>query len=654
MKRSPVAASLGVLTAFALIAATAAPAHSEQPRDVGIWYSTWWSKIELPQTTWHTGFGVGSTEQFVQDVTGDGRADAVTFTSGNWHVGTSTGQGFTPPSLWISGHGAGSQKQLMADVNGDGKSDAVVFFNGDPSGDGFAGDWYAAVSTGSNFANYSLWKSGHGQDAKVLLGDVTGDGRADAVAAFPTAGQWGVAASSTTAFGASQLWASGQGTGDTDFFLGDVNGDGKADAVSYKDSRWLRSLSSGSSFGSQSLYSNGHGSGSDQRILTDGNNDGFAEPYAYFRGDVGLYPADQAPGDLVAREYNRAARVVDDENTLINSGFGANATKLFMASVDNDEYKWKNVIAFYEPTGVWQVQRYRQADTVSTNTWGGFPFAPAIKYRPLTLGSYQTYDSGDSAVIDEHLQTISDAKIDYLLLDETNNLNNVSGAILNRAEKVANRISAWNDMPGKRTLRYAFAIGGIQWSNDVRTIEDEARQTWDEFASDPVHGGNDHYSIGGKPLLIVYTTKANQNAWLSYTGDKSATNQFTVRFASSDPNATGGEYGWQLPATGTVDNASVMLAMPGWNNHRGNTPVSRDNGQYYSQKVWDVILARNPLPNSVIINSFNEFGEDTGMQIADTSQLDSTSEKWYNQSGVIQNDLYWQMTVNYIQQYKSR
>jgi len=543
----------------------------------------------------------------------------------------------------------------MGDVNADGRSDAVVFFNGDPSGDGFGGDWYVATSTGTSFNNYSLWKTGFGAGASaVKLGDVTGDGRSDAVNVYGSVGQWAVAPSSGSAFGLGVSWATGFATNSSEYFLGDTDRDGKLDAVAYNNASWVRALSNGSGFGSSLQYAAGHGSGSSQRFLVDGNGDGFAEPYAYFTGDVGTYnPADGAPGDLVAREFDRASRNLSWEDTVINTGFGSSATRIFMASVDGDSYGWKNLISFTASSGTWQVQRYRQGDQVSINTWGGFPNQPAIGYLPLTLGTYQTYDSGNPAVIDEHIQTISAAKIDYLLLDETNNLNVVSGAVLNRAARVSARISAWNDNVQNARLRYAFAIGGIQWSNNPVTIENEARQTWDEFANNPSYGGDDYYKLGSKPLLVVYTTKSNQAAWLAYSGDKSASNRFTVKFASSDPSVTSGEYGWQLPSTGAVDNADVMVAMPGWNNHRGNPPVVRDKGAYYTA-VWNKILARNPLPSSVVINSFNEHAEDTGMQVSDTSQLPTTSERWYNANNVLQPDFYWNLTVGFVAQYKSQ
>lgn len=622
--------------------------------DVGIWYSTWYSKLSTINTDWITNFGGSSLNQFVGDVNNDGKEDAVTFNgSGIWNIAISNGNGFNAATQWISGHGTGSTEQFLSDVNGDGKADAVVYFNTDASGDSLAGDWYVALSSGTGFQASMLWKSGAGTTAaKRLVADASGDGKADIVIFESAAGTWRVAPSSGSAFGTLTQWTTGHGVGSNNQFMGDINKDGKLDSLVYFNSGdWYAAPSTGTGFGSYSAWTSGHGYGSVAQYVSDGNGDGYADTYVYFNADVG---PDGLVGDLIGREYDRTSKASTSGNMLVNTGFGYLATKLMQGNVTGDEYKWKATVAFYAGTGggTWKVQRYKQADTVATNTWLGFPTKPAINYRPLTLGSYQTYDSGDNAVIDEHLATIAGAGIDWLLMDETNGLNNVGGAILNRARKVAERIKVWNDNPSNRDIKYAFAVGLMQGTNDPLSFEQEAGQVWDEFANDAAIGGSSyHYQLNGKPLLILYGIPDNQTRWINYTGSKANTDHFTVRFAS---NASAGEYGWQLPPTGTVDNNEVMNVMPGWNNNSpGYIPVSRQNGYFYTVMTWDKIIDRATKPQIVVINSFNEFAEETGVQIADTSLLVGPAEKWYNSAGVIDNSMYWNYTKNYIKQLRN-
>ncbi|GBF74524.1 hypothetical protein PA598K_02874 [Paenibacillus sp. 598K] len=647
---------MAVITLLTGTTLTAGGAAASTGTDVGIWYSTWYSKLPDIRGNWLTNFGGSSLNQFVGDVDGDGKADAVTFDAGGvWQAALSNGSAFNAPMQWLAGHGSGSQEQFLADVNGDGRQDAVAYFDSDVSGDGASGDWYVALSTGNGFQSATLWKSGAGHNAtRRMLGDVNGDGKADVVVfvAAISGGAWSVALSNGDVFQTATSWRTNFGGASSNQFLADTNGDGKADAIVYSsDGNWFHAHSTGSAFAPEAYWTAGHGVGSAAQYAYDGNGDGYADAYVYFNAD--LISPDGKVGDYIAREYARDLKQMTGGNTLLNSGFGYQATKLMHGNITGDSYGWQASVAFYATSGggTWKAERYRQADPVANDTWGGFTPKPPIKYRPLTLGSYQTYDSGDAAVIDEHLATISDAEIDWLLLDETNGLNNVSGAILNRAARLAQRIKAWNDNTSNRDIRYAFAIGRVQWTLDPLTIEQEAGQVWDEFANHASYGGpNYYYELNGKPLLVIYAGASVQNAWLSYSGSKTNTNHFTVRFASG---AAAGEYGWQLPPTGTVDDNEVMNVMPGWNNHVGNLPiVNRNKGVFYSQLTWERVLNRTVKPDIVMINSFNEFAEDTGVQIADTSGLDATSEKWYNSAGVLDPSMYWNMTKNYIRQLK--
>lgn len=237
-----------------------------------------------------------SPHQFVADVNGDGKADAITFDShtGDWWVAISSGSNFENPSRWITGFGVGSSKQFLADVNGDGKPDLVTY-------DQTSGDWWVAVSNGINkFETPSLWMRGFGIGSKnQLLGDVTGDGKADAVAFFDNgpgwcsgtgwcSGAWWVATSNISGnqFDPPGIWVSGgHGVGSTNQYLADMDGNGKADAVVFftKTGDWWVGKSDGTHFsGTPHHWGTGQEINSTWLALGNANGDPYADIFTSY------------------------------------------------------------------------------------------------------------------------------------------------------------------------------------------------------------------------------------------------------------------------------------------------------------------------------------------------------------------------------------
>jgi hypothetical protein len=179
----------------------------------------------------------------------------------------------------VGGVAGGVGTRLVGDVNGDGKADAIVMYRD-------TGTAYVGLSNGSNsFGSIQVWAYQHTVGAsKYLLGDVNGDGRADLVAFWTETGRWRVSLSSGSGFWAETDWAIGQGANTNNQFLGDVNGDGKADAVTFDASNgdWYISSSTGTGFGpNQQFWAHGHGVGSSNQAVADFNGDR--------RADIGFY-----------------------------------------------------------------------------------------------------------------------------------------------------------------------------------------------------------------------------------------------------------------------------------------------------------------------------------------------------------------------------
>ncbi len=223
-------------------------------------------------------YAVYSTTQFLGDVNGDGKDDAVVFypDKGEWYVALARGGGkFEKHKLWLTGHGIGSQKQFLGDVDGDKRADAVIFFESE-------GLWFASISEGDAFSTRNIsyqnfWIKGHGiGSSNQLLADVTGDGKADSIVYFGQFGRWYVSPSSGNGFQRFDQWIDGHGIGSNSQFLGDVNGDYRADAVVFFDQfgSWYSALSRANSFNSFSQWTDGHGIGSSKQFLADVTGDG--------------------------------------------------------------------------------------------------------------------------------------------------------------------------------------------------------------------------------------------------------------------------------------------------------------------------------------------------------------------------------------------
>ncbi|MCL2682651.1 MAG: FG-GAP-like repeat-containing protein [Bacteroidales bacterium] len=152
-------------------------------KSLGIKFSNseppWYHGYTVNTGGWH----VEDHPRYIVDVNGDGLADIVGFSSSNGvEVSLSNGvNGFSPTEVWSSDFKSttGSAKtypRYLADFNGDGLLDIIAFKSDSV---------LVALNTGSGFSNYfSIPSSGYNfsNDGDIaLVGDITGDGRADVI-----------------------------------------------------------------------------------------------------------------------------------------------------------------------------------------------------------------------------------------------------------------------------------------------------------------------------------------------------------------------------------------------------------------------------------------------------------------------------------------
>lgn len=262
------------------------------------------------------------------------------FAQSDWYVAPSDGKGFEKFSRWARGIGTGSDILLVGDVTGDGRADAVMMDNS-------RGDWTIAESKGKSFARARGRISSYAvNSSKQMLGDVDGDGREDAVTYYADKGEWYVALSRGGGkFNNHSLWLSNHGIGNSTQFLADADGDGRDDAIIFfpGEGLWFVSLSLGDAFSTENIryetpWIKGHGIGSSAQFVGDVTGDGRADSLVFFAQNGQWYVA---PSN--GRGFSQFRRWMD--------GHGIGSDRQFVGDIDGD--KKDDSVVFFKKYGSW-------------------------------------------------------------------------------------------------------------------------------------------------------------------------------------------------------------------------------------------------------------------------------------------------------------
>ncbi len=138
------------------------------------------------------GFSCARAQLAAGDVTGDGRGDAIvlyrsTTSSSRLDVFVAGASKFTKKTFWRGSYAAGRARLAAGDADSDGDCDAICLYRKPDN----TGRLDVFVSSRRAFAKRAAWYDGAGgplpaTSCRLAVGDVTGDGRADAVVAQPT------------------------------------------------------------------------------------------------------------------------------------------------------------------------------------------------------------------------------------------------------------------------------------------------------------------------------------------------------------------------------------------------------------------------------------------------------------------------------------
>lgn len=228
------------------------------------------------------------------------------------------------------------------------------------------------------------------------------------------------------------------------------------------------------------------------------------------------------------------------------------------------------------------------------------------------------YSSSDDATIDAHINLLEQANVDFVILDNTNNLHVDGGYILDSSLRFFDRLAG-------RRLKAAVAIGGMQFGGGADTLRRELTEVTALFVNGPQP---DAYLRSPKGPIVV-----------SYAPDDLSQNDMDT-LAASYPSidlqwihgtARVGEPGWANPAA-SLPSCDTMAVMPGWQNAYGHR-VDRMGGAFYDISL-KAALSVNPA--RVVIASFNDYAEQTAVEPT-------------NEYG----DVYWKKTVDFIATYKA-
>ncbi len=634
--------------------------HAQESGLIGTFYGGWGRNVG--NYIWTNGLGEHADFIRLADINGDGYEDAVSVTNGTWEIALSVveendaGNAFRKfgnHQIWTESFGNEASNVFLKDINNNQRADAIAFYK---ERNGQKGVWEVALSTGSEFqqAEVAIVGFGEGSDAQFFK-DVTGNGNPDAITYNANDRSWYVRMNNGDDYSDPMLFGADMGIANAQIMMADVNGNLRSDVIYYKEGTAWVSLSTGTAFTTPTIWRTGF---SGDRIMTgDMNGNGRADiiKFTFSDGRWVFSPSNgmNAFGNetFLCMEHGghnpRASKQIPQGTDFMTGFVQSKKTESYGASpvVFN---KNRGRFQVMPPLGMFSNARFQPGE--SPHWYNSYQQGTADQFLPLIDGRYYGFDANtDVSAIQYLIRKLVEADIDYVLFDQSNPWNALRASYL----LFAKEIKKWNETPGNRNLKYAI-LG--RYKSGPEQVEMSARDTYNDFLSNAEVGGAEHYQHWeGKPLLVCYGGVLQKpETWNAYTGSKTYGNMYTLRWmggmADMDDignNDPGHWYGWLMPE-GTIVSNEQMAVQPGYFN--GNLFRSRHydgiEADWYRVRHWDKVL--RALPKKVTVLAFTGDPEQLNFYIheADKAMDMGRTETWKT------NDMYWNMTKDYIQTYR--
>ena len=358
------------------------------------------------------GWPVSLYPKFIEDVNGDGMADAVAFGKPGTYVSLSNGTSFVGITEAIAQFGTdqgwtvAKHPRFVEDLNGDGKKDLVGY--------GDAGV-YAAIYSGTGttpaFNQLKLWSNQFGAlqnngfylNANFIrtLADMNNDQKSDLVVFADTGIQ--VALSNGNGFDAPTQWVDNFGTdwawNNTDYVrqIADVNGDGKLDVLGYGLDAVYVSINNGNNTLSTptswtSQYSNQDRNGFYRnanfiRTSGDANGDGKTDLIVF--ADDGVYVAIST-----GSAFSAGVKWIAAYGTATSDGAWDN-TKYLRQIADVNGDSMADIVGFHETGTFFSMS---EGSGFSASQQWVTDFGYNIQWRDTTTPRYLRDVNGDGAL----------------------------------------------------------------------------------------------------------------------------------------------------------------------------------------------------------------------------------------------------------------